>query len=297
MKTIKLFLVTTILLPIAILAQTKEKKTNKLRISNVYVLPAVNYENNHRTDVNTFKKLHPNSILLNNDFTGYKTYNQYPASNFYLSTCVGITKFDENKNDFNSNGEMRLGFSYGNSNLLYANLNNTYINPIDTTQMANGQIIYYDSVTRKDYQMNINSEQLRLDFSFVFRTNPRAKFNLYAGLGFEFGGSINATSTILYTESKGTETSWIENAVEYGGQYMATSNTYTETYYLKDQYGVSCYLPMGFDLRIGEKNDFFKKIHLFGELRPGINTIGIPELKKEFVKAGIKAGLGLRVNF
>lgn len=53
---------------------------------------------------------------------------------------------------------------------------------------------------------------------------------------------------------------------------------------------------MGVDFRLGKNKEFWKKLHLVYELRPGINMVSVPELRT-FATASIQQGLALRVVF
>jgi hypothetical protein len=64
----------------------------------------------------------------------------------------------------------------------------------------------------------------------------------------------------------------------------------------KKQYDFGAYLPLGVDFRIGNKRDFWKRIHLFYEARPSINMTAIPELRT-ITNASIFHGLGVKVKW
>jgi len=53
---------------------------------------------------------------------------------------------------------------------------------------------------------------------------------------------------------------------------------------------------LGIDFRIGKKREFWKRTHLFYELRPGINVTSIPELRP-ITNASVQHGIGLRVSW
>ena len=74
------------------------------------------------------------------------------------------------------------------------------------------------------------------------------------------------------------------------------SNIKTEYYKNKNNFGFSAYIPMGIDFRIGRKRKFWKQIHLFLELRPGINGTSIPELRT-IVNSSMQYGFGLKVSW
>jgi hypothetical protein len=61
----------------------------------------------------------------------------------------------------------------------------------------------------------------------------------------------------------------------------------------KKKFACAAYVPLGVDFRIGKKRAFWKRTHLFYELRPSVTTI--PELRT-FANAGVQQGIGLRVT-
>lgn len=143
--------------------------------------------------------------------------------------------------------------------------------------------------------MNYTSEQLRFDGSLIFRTDAQARWSLYTSIGITAGMSINAQTDIFYDKMERTEMNY-PNGNNYSSySYSGSYNYETEKYRNKNNFGLSTYIPMGIDFRIGKKREFWKWTHLFYELRPGINMTSIPELRT-ITNASIQHGLGLKVS-
>jgi hypothetical protein len=297
MKT-KIFLLTVLTLPLTIFGQEEQTKTvNKISISEIYIQTGFFSERNTIGTLTDFKLLAPQSVLLNSDFTGYSSSNGFNlTSNTMFSVMLGIQFSDKQKTTYKKNPLLRLGVSYFSGTTLTGSLYKEDRKTYDTlTSTQTGQTVYVDSVTTKSSGMNYSSEQLRFDGSLIFRTNPEARWSLFTGIGITAGLSINANTEIYYSKSDRTETRFpsgnsSSSYSSYGGDWK------TEKFRNKNNFGLSTYIPMGIDFRIGKKREFWKQTHLFYELRPGINITSIPELRT-VTNASVQHGLGLKVSW
>jgi hypothetical protein len=219
------------------------------------------------------------------------------TNNTMFSVLLGFQFSDNEKTSYKSNPSLRLGISYFNGTTLAGNFYREDRKPYDTLASTNsGQMAYIDSIFSQNYFMIYSSEQLRFDGSFIFRTNPEARWSLFAGIGATIGLSINANTEILYNKSDRTETR-LANGNNYSSYGNFSSNIYkSETFINNTVLGASTYIPMGIDFRIGKKKEFWKMTHLFYELRPNFNYSSIPELGS-LTNAFIQHGLGLRVSW
>ena len=108
------------------------------------------------------------------------------------------------------------------------------------------------------------------------------------------GLSIKASTDIDYTRSSSTE-------IIYSDGTSNSHHTYDERYesevFINENISAfSVYLPMGIDFRMGRKKEFWKRLHLFYEIRPGIDFIKIPELGN-FSNGSFQNGFGLKVSW
>ncbi len=136
--------------------------------------------------------------------------------------------------------------------------------------------------------MTYTTQQIRVDISVIYRTNPLARWSMYGGVGIEFGSSVRASTNVYYSEY-----SFIESS----GSSSNGSNTMFryETIANKNNIGGAAYLPLGVDFRVGKKREFFKQMHFFYEARPFLNYLNIPELGT-IASVGMKSGIGLRIT-
>jgi len=163
------------------------------------------------------------------------------------------------------------------------------------TSGQTGQKVFLDSVTSNLYGMYYNSDQLRLDASIIFRTNPEARWSLFTGVGFNVGFSINSNTDVYYSKFNDTE---IRREVgsrtfsSFSSNY-SENNGKSERFINKTNIAFSTFIPMGIDFRIGKTSEFWKRIHLFYEARPGINVTLIPELHT-LTNVSLQQGIGLK---
>jgi hypothetical protein len=148
----------------------------------------------------------------------------------------------------------------------------------------------------QQFHMNYSSHQLRFDGALLFRTNPEARWSLYAGIGISTGVSFDATTEIDYLTFSGETIRTDDNGYLSYGRGLEVDTRIHERFVNKANFSANPYVPMGVDFRLGKNKEFWKKLHLVYELRPGINMVSVPELRT-FATASIQQGLALRVVF
>src|SRR5690554_177781 len=280
----------------AVFGQEHQSSVKRISITDIYIYSGFTLERTNRNSFSDFQLLAPQSELLNNDMTGFADGNGLGISgNSNLSIMLGIQFSDKEKSFYKANPLLRLGLSYSSGSAVSGGLHKEHRSPHDTlVSNQTGQSIYIDSIISESYGMQYSSEQLRIDGSLIFRTNPEARWSIYTGLGISAGISINANTRISYNESKRID--------EYKKLQNYSSNNYisnkyeSEVFTNKINFGFTTYIPMGIDFRIGNKRDFWKRTHLFYELRPALNISSIPELRT-ITNVSFQQGIGLRVTF
>lgn len=242
-----------------------------------------------------FQKLAPGSELLKADFTGYNQYNDYISSvNSMFAVNVGFRFGNANRTAYKKSPLLRLGFSYFSTTDLANNLSQTRTFRSDTlVSTNNGQVYYVDSTIYRSYNMRHTSDQLRLDVSLIYRTDPKARWQFYGGLGLTAGASLKAYTTIDYVVGSNIESTnyyfypiYTDQVSDYKNEYFRNSA----------DFGLSAYVPLGLDFRMGKKRPFWKRTHLFYELRPGASFSSIGDLSS-FANISVQQGLGIKVNW
>lgn len=267
-----------------------------IKVSDISLLTGIMIENNPVTTIEDFRKLAPNSELLPNDLTGFKTYdNYYYGGNFVSSIMMGIKFGDKESGNYKPNPILRVGLNYYIGQSLNQSTYKEERTPFDTLTSSNsGEKFPVDSVSYTNYQMGYRSQQIRFDASLIYRTNPAARWSLYGGVGLNVGMSFNAYTQIDYYQS-----SYIGPEENTNIAYYNTNGNYTyEEEQTKNETAVSYagYLPLGVDFRISNTSEFFKRVHLFYEMRPTLNVSNIPELST-IVSPAFHQGIGLKVQW
>lgn len=138
--------------------------------------------------------------------------------------------------------------------------------------------------------MRYSSQQLRLESSVIFRTNPAKRWSLYAGAGLSFGLSYKAETYINYFA--------YSSVSGLASEYSGSQNYQSKTEHFKNKMttSTSLFVPMGVDFRIGKNREFWKRIHLYYEMKPSVTFTSIPELNT-FTRVNMINTLGLKIAF
>jgi hypothetical protein len=271
---------------------------SRFRVTDVYVQGGGFYENQSYSNLADFKALAPQSTLLTTDLTGYDQSGGGGYSrNTSFSVLAGFQLRNSEGTAYRRNPLLRAGITYVSATPYTNGYSKEDYVQYDVLTSSSGDIqIYLDSLTYRDLNMNYRSDQLRLDFSAIFRTDPAARWSLYGGAGFNAGLSFNNSTVITYSEYDVTKMRF-SNGNEYTYFYPYSTDQYvTEVVDNKSAFAGSVFLPLGIDFRIARKGEFFKRLHLYYEFRPGINITSVPELKTEARSFG-SSNFGLRINW
>jgi hypothetical protein len=272
--------------------QNEEIKKRKLKVVDAAIAPGITFHISPLGSLSDFQRINPKSVLLNENMDGYTISNGFMASGGpTFSANLGLNIANKAKTEYKSNTQLRIGITFSEISMSN-NLSKTDRKRFDTlTSSQTGQMVFSDSITYSSYNMNYKTQQLRIDVSIIYRTNPAARWSVFGGIGIEVGESIMA-----YTDINHSEYSTVTSAGSTSGTSYSSNTPYrSEQNINKNTYGYATYLPMGVDFRIGNKREFFKQLHLFYEARPFVNYTYIPELGS-INSVGIKSALGLRVT-
>lgn len=274
--------------------ELEQKKVKRVMIRDFYIQTGFFIDVNVKGSLVDFKTLVPQSVLLNNNLSDYSQTGGFGSTgNSMFSAMLGLQFSDRQKTTYNKSPLLRLGINYFSGTNLSTNLQKETRKRYDTlTSNQTGQNIYLDSIISQNYGMNYSSQQLRFDGSIIFRTDPEIRWSLYTGIGITAGLSINAKTDIYYTKYTRSDNPNSNNNYFFN---TGSSGYLTESYRLKNNFGFSAYLPVGVDFRIGKKREFWKRTHLFFELRPGINSVSIPELRT-LTNPSMQYGFGLKIS-
>jgi hypothetical protein len=291
-----------ILMTFGLFAFGQEPNSNaikRININEFYVHTGFSTGHNSTGTLADFKLLAPNSVLLNSNMADFKQSNStffYTSNaNTMFSVMLGIQFSDKQKTKYKNSPQLRVGITYSSGTTFSGSLYNEERKPYDTlTSSQTGQTILIDSLLTKNLGMNYSSEQLRFDASLIFRTNPEARWSLYSGIGLTAGLSINSNTQVFYSKFNRAETQQPNNNYYYS--YHFGGNYETEKHKNNNNMGFSSYIPLGVDFKIGNKREFWKRTHIYYELRPSINITSVPELRT-FTNTCLQQGLGVKVSW
>jgi len=265
-----------------------QEKTPRVRISEFHLQTGFQYYPAQTTSLEDFQKLAPNSVLLKEDLPSYNSFGYYNGRGNFSSVQLGLTF----KN--HPNALLRVGLS----NMGVSGLQKSYSKqdhfPYDTlTSSATGEQTFIDSVSSQSYFMNHSSRQIRLDAALIFRTDASARWSLFAGIGASLGVNYNATTYISYYRNNYINN---QNGNSYYNGYSNNGSEKTETFTTKNYLTTTAYIPMGVDFRIGKNKVFWKRLHLYYEIKPSISMTQIPALRT-ITTVNMTQALGLKVSF
>lgn len=290
----KTILVATLILPTGLWAQDQVKK---IQPNSITVMPFGSIGSGATSTIDDFKKLSPNSTLLPDDLSDFNT-SSYNANSGALGTAVLLSfKFrDESGTAYRPNPELRLGISYNYSRSMYNNAYKEDRFAHDTLiSVKTGERTAVDSVSYTGYDMNYSTQFVRLDASLIYRTNPKARWNFFAGVGATVGVSVSSQTNInyyqhYYIQPNDNESSIYINRSGYDGEFES------ETTRNESSMAYSAYIPLGLDFRIADKSEFWQRVHLFYEMRPTIDFLSIPELNT-YTTVAWQHGFGVKVQW
>lgn len=266
----------------------------KNRVTDIYIQTGFFSQNDKSGTLEDFKRIASQSVLLSNDFKGYSkidgNFSSAPKIIVGMfSVVVGIKFHDPHKEPYKNTPQLRLGFSYLVGSILSCNLYKSDIKEYDSIlSPQTGQMMDLDSIKTNTYHLSYTSQQLRFDGSIIFRTNQNARLSLYSGFGITAGLSLNA-----YTDIYSHEFYFIETGIHTSS--LSQPIDAEEKTRVKNNVGISLYVPLAVDFRLGKKNETLKRIHFFYEFRPGFNFTSIPELRT-LSHASLQQGFGIRIQ-
>ncbi|MDZ4758462.1 MAG: hypothetical protein SGJ10_10060 [Bacteroidota bacterium] len=197
-----------------------------------------------------------------------------PGGSFeaFISTRIR----NKSKTAYKENQEFRIGFSSFGAFTKAMNGSKERSQRVDTLSSSSIGVLYIDSVTRTSHNLNYKNSQIRINGSYIFRTDTKRRFSFYTGFGFALGVSINSYTTIrtsVYSIKQSNRA-----AVYYYNGINGYYSYKEEVFKNKNTFSSAVYIPLGLDVRLGKYNESKAMTHLYFELRPSLEMIKIPEL-------------------
>ncbi len=275
----------------------QEENTNRIQISDFSFQLGFIAGDNIKGTLENFRDLAPESTMLYENFEGFsqrfRFLNFGPQSMFGI--LMGFEIRDKSGNNYRSHPLLRIGAHYTSGSGGTYNLQRIDRTPYDTlTSSQTGQQTFIDSIYRQSYQMDYRFQQVSLDVSLLFRTNPASRWSAYSGIGFTGGVSIKAETEIHYGTSRDEESR--NDQRDYYSFYDDADESRSEYHTNDSRLAMSVYVPVGVNFRLGKKKEFWQRLHAFVEMRPGVHFVNVPELGN-FTSGYFQQGFGLRAAF
>lgn len=240
-----------------------------------------------------YRALFPNSTLLQGDFQSYGYPDYYFNSTGMVSVLWGI----QLKQNEGFEQRLRAGLTFSGTTPAYGSFYNETKFAYDTlTSSQTGEVTYVDSVFTESLYINTTQTQVGLDVAYLIKANQNGRWCFYGGVGIEIGAMLNAKATITRSDYS-YYTNGAGNFYENNGWYGYNGDYDTEVQQLGGGFYTQLYLPVGLDLRLSMKNAFWRRMHLYSELRPSIGYTN-SELTSNALQLSIGYSVfGVRADF
>jgi len=289
-----LLLAFDVILSSTVLAQT-DSLSKKFEYSEISIQFGNLSAEQGRLSTATALQLAPQSIFLNT-LTGYQQsvfYNYYSPS-FTLGGHIGFTL--PKKSHHSLRPTLRVGLLYNKSDILSADFSRSSAVTVDSLTNSDGVVTkYIQDVNDESIESRYSNDQLYLDANLTYAINPNGRFSMYMGFGLGAGLLFNSQTTVLYRNTTFTrETSPNRSSgTNYNYDVVALQE---ETFRNQAGFAALAYFPLGFDFRIGKRNEAWRKAHAFFEFRPGILLQVMPEANLNLLRSTMGSQFGFRFD-
>jgi hypothetical protein len=258
------------------------------RISDIYFSVGKQKEYNASFTLQDFQRSFPNSEILakNYDTLDFPLTKKlfpldYPTTSKLLSFQIGL------KSRRFKNGIFRIGArNISNSTQFSTSGRVSKISGYDTL-LINGNTIYLTFVKGKVLESQTSCNKFFLDISYTHSLPEERLMRMYAGIGLLVGLSYNSRVSVKYYERQG-----VSGNPNSFSSYLDQS----EEFHLKSKFISTLYVPIGFDFKLAKKNDFWKLIHLFAEIRPAMTLQNVAKNETVF-KLSSNSNVGIKFSF
>lgn len=295
----KKIIVITLLIAATINLLSQEKNQPKIRISELGIYQGMYSGYYTDASLTDFLRLAPNSELLKNDFTGFtkSSYSYESMTDNTFTVNLGLQFYDSEKQSYKSNPQLNVGVTFMGATILNASYFREEKVRFDTLSSLNSEyVVYMDSTRFKTYKMEYLFQQIGVNASLIYRTQPNARWSLYSGAGVSALTSLMSSTYIHFNHVEYVKYSFPDTRNFYS--YLDDpwdSDMVDEVHTNKTNLSSFAYIPLGVDFRIAKKNEFWRKMHLVMEMQPGLAIDYIPEIGSHFYGT-FRGNFGLRVE-
>lgn len=257
--------------------------------SSVYVSNGGSTVGDRELVMADYRVLLEGSAFSNADLTTYRKELYRPALQQPTRAFVFGAGAHPFRGESGNGPELRFGFSYMNGGSSELALQRSERYPLDTLSSASSGAVYHvDSTYTSKYVLQHGSEHFGLDGSLVFRTDQGARWSFFGGGGLGLGGRFNARTTATLTSESSTNRPGSLGIV-------STEELNVETVDNSGGLWLMLYAPVGVGFRLSKENQFWNRMELYLEGRPGMLVQGTQELGT-ITSFGSQFLFGLRVR-
>lgn len=289
-------------LVLALLASTQLLSAqSKVKVSEFSVSTGSIMQESPISQFADWQRMAPGSSLLptlSKDLSSFDQMNSEINGGNVWSANLGLQFTDRAGMRYNRNPLLRIGIQYQGATVLSQSFRKETTYAHDTlTSSQTGEQTYVDSIQIDHYDINYRQKRLMLDASLIFRTKSQSRWGLFAGIGMSLGASFRNQTDINYSMYKGV--SGIANLNHaYFSQMFGNDNDRRHEHFANTaSFAGALYIPMGASFRLSNKHEFWNKISLTLETRPGLYWSGIPELTTTTLNTGVATQVGFRVHW
>lgn len=244
--------------------------------------------------IEDFKALAKQSVFLNSEIWDFSRNSRlWIRVKGLFSAQLGLRFRDHQKTAYKSNPLLRLGITYSGGTIFSGDFEQEEVKTSDTLISGQtGETYVIDSVTRSNITMRYKTQLIQFDANLLFRTNPQSRWSVYGGIGITAGASLNANTEINYYSYLKTEMKSSDGTIS--SYYSDYDRNKREVFSNGSTTNLTVYIPLGIDFRLARRSEFWKRLHIFYEMRPGIETMKIPELRT-YSNGTFQNSIGFRV--
>lgn len=278
-----------------------QNENNRFKVSQTSIQPFFGRNTDNQLSKNDILNLTNNEIGLSQDLIDNLGKNQnvyyFQPNTVGVNVNLGIQIRDKQTNTFKSNRLVRVGINAGSYALGKAHASLSETSRIDTLN-SGSNVLFVDSIISEHANFSKSAEFINLDFSLIYQTNQEKQFSLYGGGGISFGVSLNSYTQLNYHKNYNYEFTGAYSNNNYNAGSYSFLNPDVRYEKIKNRMNTMAmfYMPIGGKMRLGNHNEFLKRMHLFYEFRPAILITNIPELGTSAIFTS-QQGLGLSLKF
>lgn len=274
---------------------------SKVKVSEFSVSTGSFMQESPITQFSDWQRMAPGSTLLpalTKDLSSFnQSTNEYNSGNVW-SANLGLQFTDRAGMRYNRNPLLRLGIQYQGATVLSQSFDKQTTFAHDTlVSSQTGELTYVDSIQVEHYDINYRQKRLMLDASVIFRTKSESRWGLYAGVGMSLGASFRNQVELDYHTFKGANGILPMRDFMFNNMFGNNNDNRHEHFANQASFAGALYIPLGATFRLSNKHDFWRKISLTLETRPGLYWSGVPELTTTTLNTGVATQVGFRVQW